>query len=73
MVMSQLLEKTSFLVDSAGRRTAAVVDISIWEELMKTLEIEFTTEIEPQRVVRMPSVRLADRSQSLEMNVETEQ
>ncbi|MFC1464809.1 MAG: hypothetical protein ACFLMY_08170 [Candidatus Brachytrichaceae bacterium NZ_4S206] len=69
---SRLLQTARFIVDSEGHPTAAVIEFSVWEELLKALEVLTASRLDAQHLIRMPSVRLTAQTRRPEVTVEVE-
>jgi hypothetical protein len=52
MTISEILEKVKFVINPGGKKSAVVVDLDIWEEIVTMLEdAEDAEEIKKSRVV----------------------
>lgn len=57
MSVTELLQKAQFGVDAHGNRTAVVVDLTIWEELLTLLEdLEDADQVGRLRALKEESV-----------------
>jgi hypothetical protein len=77
MSANELLEQAQFVVDAHGKRTAVVLDIGVWEQLLRELGLSMDEEvieltIDPTQKIRLPGIRLAPGSRRPEIEVTVE-
>ena len=64
--MINMLERTQFIVDSKGKKTAAVLDYTLWEELMTILEdVEDAEELRQLQSDKIETVSWEDAKREL--------
>lgn len=52
MTVAEILEKVKFVINPSGKKSAVVVDLDIWEEIVMMLEdAEDAEEIKKSRIV----------------------
>jgi len=57
MTVAEILEKVKFGINPSGKKSAVVVDLDIWEEIVTMLEdAEDAEELKKSRVVREETI-----------------
>jgi hypothetical protein len=71
MSTQELLERARYVVDSHGTKTAVVIDIQVWEQLLHELGFEGDASRRPAaKQIRLPGIRIAEDSQRPQIDVE---
>lgn len=57
MTVAEILEKVKFVINPSGKKSAVVVDLDIWEEIVTMLEdAEDAEEIKKSRIMREETI-----------------
>jgi hypothetical protein len=57
MTVAEILEKVKFVINPSGKKSAVIVDLDIWEQIVSMLEdLEDAEEIKQAKMVREETI-----------------